>query len=713
MGPLRKGLLGQPQDLLQQGLWAQFSCVRSPFCSKPATMKGAMAIYLAVAPLALLVVHGSQVTPVQKVVTLMEEMVEKGKSEIENEKTQFAEYVKFCEDTTSAKKTAIEEADARIESLTASIDKASSDVDQLTTEIVELDNIIASTSAEKANATTIRQKEAADYSATLTDYVDSITAMGKALTALKEQPKTRAQTTSLVQLSDLYQTRKLSPSEASKYLDSFLTGHTAGKTESLLSEAEAQPAAGYEFQSNGVIEMLEKLEVQFKEEKNSLKMEEQKKKTAFQNLVTGLDSENTDATKSKQSKLKEKASISEQKAKDESELADTTSTRKEDAKYKKDLELSWEERAAEFKSRQKLRGEELEALGKAIDIISGDAVTGSAGKHLPGLLQSGTAMAVVSVNRSLRTPNFRKVADFLQEKAAALHSQELAALAMRLQADPIDKVKEMIENMITRMEKDAASEATKKAWCQEELSENEEARGAKNDEIEALEADEAKLKSSLQQLAADLQALSQQVKDMNAAMTEATSIRQKEKEENTVAIKDAKAAQAAVAEALSVLNEFYAKAGQATALVQVQTRAGPQPFEKPYTGMGSESGGVLGMIEVIQSDFARLEAETTAAEQSAAKEYESFMDDSKLDLASKEKDISHKSSRKDSETQALTSVETDLVNVKKELSAVMKTYEELKPQCADESASYEERKAKRDAEIKSLEEALEALNIAR
>eukprot|EP00439_Symbiodinium_sp_Y106_P006761 s9480_g1.t1 len=695
------------------GIWAQFNCARSPFCSKPATMKSAMAMYLALAPLAM-VVHGSQVTPVQKVVTLMEEMVEKGQSEIESEKTQFAEYVKFCEETTSQKKTAIEEADARIESLTASIDKASSDVDQLTTEIAELDNIIASTSAEKANATTIRQKEAADYSATLTDYVDSITAMGKALTALKEQPKTRPQTTSLVQLSDLYQARKLSPSEASKYLDAFLTGHTAGKTESLLSEARlAQPESGYEFQSNGVIEMLEKLEVQFKEEKNSLKMEEQKKKTAFQSLVTGLDSENTDATKSKQSKLKEKASISEQKAKDESELADTTSTRKEDAKYKKDLEMSWEERAAEFKSRQKLRTEELEALGKAIDIISGDAVTGSAGKHLPGLLQSGTAMAVVSVNRSLRTPSFRKVADFLQEKAAALHSQELAALAMRLQADPIDKVKEMIENMITRMEKDAAAEATKKAWCQEELSENEEARETKNDEIEGLEADEAKLKSSLQQLAADLQALNQQVKDMNAAMTEATSIRQKEKEENTVAIKDAKAAQAAVAEALSVLNEFYAKAGQATALIQVQAKAGPQPFEKPYTGMGSESGGVLGMIEVIQSDFARLEAETTAAEQSAAKEYESFMDDSKLDLASKEKDISHKSSRKESETQALTSVGTDLANVKKELSAVMKTYEELTPQCADESASYEERKAKRDAEIKSLEEALQALNIAR
>ena len=39
-----------------------------------------------------------------------------------------------------------------------------------------------------------------------------------------------------------------------------------------------------------------------------------------------------------------------------------------------------------------------------------------------------------------------------------------------------------------------------------------------------------------------------------------------------------------------------------------------------------------------------------------------------------------------------------------ELDAAMKTFEQLKPQCADAGASYAERKAKRDAEIKSLEE---------
>ena len=486
-------------------------------------------------------------------------------------------------------------------------------MDQLTTEIAELDKVIASTSAEKANATAMRKKEAADDFATHADYVDSITAMGKAITALKEQPKTRPQTTSLLQMSDRFRANgKLSPSEASRYLDAFLTGQ-GSKTESLLSESQSEPTAGYEFQSNGVIKMLEKLESQFKEEKNALQMEELKKKNAFKTLIQGLEAENADATKDKENKLKEKSSTSEQKAKDEAELADTTATRKEDAKYKKDLEMSWAERTTEFKSRQKLRPEELEALRKAIDIISGEAVTGSAEKHLPNLLQT-TALAIVGANRSLRSRGMRKVADLLEERAAALHSQELAALAMRVGASPIDKVKEMITNMITRKENEAAAEATKKAWCQEELAENQEARDAKSDEIEGLEADEAKFTSSLQQLATDLAALGQQVKDAKAAMTEATSIRLKEKKENIVAIKDAKAAQAAV---VSVLKEFYAKASQATAFVQVQSTAGPQPFETPYTG--SESGGVLGMIAVIQSDFARLQAETTSAEQSAVR----------------------------------------------------------------------------------------------
>merc|ERR1719163_1159370 len=113
-------------------------------------------------------------------------------------------------------------------------------------------------------------------------------------------------------------------------------------------------------------------------------------------------------------------------------------------------------------------------------------------------------------------------------------------------------------------------------------------------------------------------------------MAKATKLRQDEKAENEATIKDAAAAQTAVAQAVTVLKEFYAKAGQATALIQQQPEA-PEIFDKPYTGMGAENGGVVGMLEVIQSDFARLEAETEASEAVAQKEYDAFMTDSKVD----------------------------------------------------------------------------------
>merc|ERR1719159_837115 len=62
--------------------------------------------------------------------------------------------------------------------------------------------------------------------------------------------------------------------------------------------------------------------------------------------------------------------------------------------------------------------------------------------------------------------------------------------------------------------------------------------------------------------------------------------------------------------------------------------------------MQSENGGVIGMLEVIQSDFARLEAETTAAEETAQKEYDEFMTDAEVDKAQKTKDIEHKTAKK-------------------------------------------------------------------
>merc|ERR1719199_1215782 len=176
---------------------------------------------------------------------------------------------------------------------------------------------------------------------------------------------------------------------------------------------------------------------------------------------------------------------------------------------------------------------------------------------------------------------------------------------------------------------EANEEAEQKGWCDTELSTNEQTRKEKTDAVETLHAEIDQLTASIAKLSEDITALTKAVAELDAAMAKATELRQEEKAENTQAIKDAGEAQTAVAQALTVLKEFYAKAAEATALVQQQPEA-PETFDKPYKGMGGESGGVVGMLEVIESDFARLEADTKASEANAQREYDEFMTDSKV-----------------------------------------------------------------------------------
>merc|ERR1719456_609923 len=126
--------------------------------------------------------------------------------------------------------------------------------------------------------------------------------------------------------------------------------------------------------------------------------------------------------------------------------------------------------------------------------------------------------------------------------------------------------------------------------------------------------------------------------------------------------------------------------------------------------MQSEGGGVVGMLEVIESDFARLEAETSAAEATAAKEYDAFMADSKADKAQKNKDIEHKTFKKQDTEQALVLAKDDLAMTQNELDAALSYFDKLKPSCIEVGVSYDDRVTRRKEEIESLQEALKILN---
>merc|ERR1719375_552654 len=197
---------------------------------------------------------------------------------------------------------------------------------------------------------------------------------------------------------------------------------------------------------------------------------------------------------------------------------------------------------------------------------------------------------------------------------------------MKVATDPFKKVKKMIKDLIVKLMEEANNEAEHKGFCDMEMATNKNTRDKKSEDVINLTAKIDELKASIAKISQDIEALSAEIAELDAAVAKATTERDEEKAKNTVVIKDAQEAQKAVKAALGVLNEFYEKAGEATSLVQ-EGQEPPATFDEPYKGMGGESGGVVGMMEVIQADFARLESETSSAESEAAKEYNEFMND--------------------------------------------------------------------------------------
>merc|ERR1719287_79524 len=424
-------------------------------------MKGTMA--RAVLALALLT-GASAVTPVQKVIQLMEGMMTKGKEEKHAEQVQFAAYKQFCDDTTVEKTRLIKEAAEKIEVLTADIEGYTAAAEQLAKEIASHDEDISAWTGDVKAATKVRDMEKATYDKTHADYSESIDALERAIAVLKKQSHDRPQ--ALIQLQAV-KSLALFPAEAKKTIDAFLQEDDDGLAVS------APEAEGYEFQSSGVIEMLEKLNDKFVGERTALEKEEANTKHNFDMLIQDLTAKIEQATQDSTEKTETKASKLEAKAKAEGDLEDTSAAKAADEKYLADLTATCEQKSSDFEARQQLRSEELEAIAKAIEIVSSGAVSGSADKHLPALVQKSSLAQLRRSETSATAMIQSRVATMLRQRAEKLGSRLLAKIADAAEADPFKKVKKMIKDLIVRLMEEANEEAEHKGWCDTELSTNE------------------------------------------------------------------------------------------------------------------------------------------------------------------------------------------------------------------------------------------------
>merc|ERR1719253_587963 len=576
---------------------------------------------------------------------MMQEMAAMGLAAKEAEKIQHAEYMEWCTDTSRTKKYAIRDGNLAIEKFSAAAEKADADVARLTDEIAELNKNIAAWSTDKSAATDMRNTEQADYEKVHADYSDSIDSMERALSVLASRASGA--------IGNFLQISTSLPHKVRTVMEAFLE-----KDSELMPTAPAGDA--YQFHTDSIQDMVNNLKDKMEDERSTAEKEESEKKHAFQLLSQQLTMDIEAATEERDSKEELMAQRGEDSASSKGTTAETLDTKTADEKYLADMTAQCEQKASEFEQRQSLRDEEQVALSKAIEIISGKAVSGSSVKHLPQLLQRSFALRASKAVNGIQ----KRVAFFLQNRAQKAESRLLARVASRITDGPFDKVKKMVEDLIAKLSQEAAEEADHKAWCDGELQSNKQTRDAKSEEVDYLTARSDKL-------SAQIAGLNDEISAAQSALAKATAQRNKEHAENTEAIADAKAAIVAVREALKVLKEFYAKASTATALVQQSPGDdAPASWDSSFTGQQSASTGVLGMMNVILLDFNRLESETTSSEAEAQSAFDRFSSDSNADISALNDSV-------DSKTKAQTKKEKDLRSTQEELDSALEYYEKL------------------------------------
>jgi len=316
-----------------------------------------------------------------------------------------------------------------------------------------------------------------------------------------------------------------------------------------------------------------------------------------------------------------------------------------------------------------------------------------------------------SHSAAARTEARKRAAALLRQYATKFHSEVLATAAARASENPFAKVIEMIEGLLAKLKEEASAEADHKAYCDDELRKNKLKREKQSASAGRLRAEVEQIGAQIQEMATEISTLASEQASLTKSMGEATAARTKEKEQNEVTVKDALAAQDALKQAIVILREFYAaQGGEGESAALLQQRQKQVPELASYKGMQSEKGGVVGMLEVIESDFLRLESETRAAEGEAAKAYASFMTDSKASKEEKHKLEFKLSLDKDQAEFEQSRVKKDLVATEAELDAANAYYEHLKPSCVQIHVSYEERVARRKEEIEALQEAYKILD---
>jgi len=638
----------------------------------------------------------------------------------EAEEKAYKEFFAWCDDAAKNKGFEVKTATSAIEKLKATIAKCKSDIEDADETVAKMVADIATDEKDLADATLIREKEKAEFEAAEAELMEGIDMLERAIgiiernmkgSALMQQPIDNTHIESLLKGVSVVLDAAAFSSDSKDKLLGFIQNAQGDESDDAMLGAPAPDA--YKSKSGGIVDTLTDMKEKAEGELSEARKAESNSQHNYDMLKQGLTDEIAAANHEKKEAEDAKAEATELQATSEGELAVTEKDLADAQNAMKTVSTDCMDKASDHDLSTKGRAEELKALATAKKMI----------QQSTSFTQQPYSFLQVATNSRLRTGadlrNF-EVVTTLKRLAEEQHSQALAQLASRIATtirygqasgdDPFAKVKGLITEMIAKLMKEAAAEASHKAYCDEEMSKTKAKKDELNADIEKLTSKIDSASAMSASLKEDVKELQKELAELVDSQAEMDKVREDTHKAFVAAKEDLEKGLEGVRGALTVLRDFYqaddALLQQSGGLGSFMQQPAVPEKHKPATGAG---GSIISMLEVIESDFAKNLAQEEEEEAAAQTDYEKITQENKVTKTVKEQDVKYKTKEFTSLDKEIAELTGDREGAQTELDAVLEYYEKIKDQCIAKPEPYEERKKRREAEIAGLKEALSIL----
>jgi len=639
-------------------------------------------------------------SPLPKVIGMLQQLKQKSQEDGVQQAAEFKKYTQWCHDTERTLKYEIKSEKSDVEDFDATIAKAQSDISVAAAKIDEQASSLTEYESSVKAAEGIRAKEKETFKASESELTASISALERASNVLQRKMKGAAFVDVQVDKQDI----KVLLNTLSTVIDAAsLPLHDRKKLSALMQGSEddaeddgfgnlgAPSAKAYNSHGSGITDLLEDLKQKAVSQLKELRKEEANGQHNF-DMMKGSLTQEIKVANGEMAEAKESKNVASQlQSQTEGDKAVSTKELNADTKALSDAITDCRITADEFDLSTKGRAEEMAAIDAGIEALGGVKNK-----------QAGYSFLQLGHDDFL---------SILRNVASSQHSAALTQLVGRVSAvmshgdssgDPFTKVKNMISGMVSKLEKQAGSEASHKAYCDKATADSKESKeklaftmAKQTAQIDKAKAKSASLKDEVVRLQEELAAMTKEDGDSQQIRSEQNANYKKSKADLTDGL-------AGVRTALKVLRDFYSNQKPAELLLQRPTFS--------HSADKGAGGSVISILELVESDMQKQLSNSEVEESEAAANYKKFTQSSKVNRAIKEETVKHKKQASVTLNKVMSEYNEDLNGQQSEMDAVLEGIKTIKGQCdAPAPESYQEKTARRKAEVEGLKEALKSI----